>query len=99
MLLFVTAVVSVLILSGCNNPQAARRKAGERLQERMVEIDRQYAEGNITAEEKDALEKDAIETHRLKWNRIGDVPTYAPVNPNYQRSPGGGYTPQPYRHY
>lgn len=95
--ILLTALLALAVLfSACANPEAKRRKAGEQLQARMMEIDKQFAQGLISQDEKDRLELEAIETHRLRWNKIGDVPEYPAVN-NYQMQGGGAA--QNYRQY
>ncbi len=73
-------IVSMLSGSGCRNTEAARRKAGVQLQERMEEIDDQYQNNMITLEQKAELERQAIEQHKIRWNKIGDPDQiYGPV--------------------
>jgi len=81
-------------MSACHNPQAARRKAGNELQARMAEIDKQFTAGQITQAEKEAMELQAIEMHKLRWNKIGDVPVYGPQRTS--RGSSAGYRPQAY---
>ena len=77
------------LIAGCKNPESARRKAGEELQEKMQAIDKQYADGLITSEQKAQLESQAIETHKIRWNKIGNVQQYGPAM--QPRAGGSGY--------
>jgi len=86
----------VILFSACSSPQAKKRKAGEELQAKMMEIDKQFSRGLISQDEKEKLEIEAIESHRLRWNKIGDGPDYAPINEYQMR---GGGAAQPYRQY
>lgn len=60
------------VLASCSNYEAARRKAGTQLQSRMNEIDAQFEEGLIDETQKAELEKQAIEQHKIRWNKIDD---------------------------
>lgn len=69
---FIFVLACSAVLASCSNYEAARRKAGSQLQFRMNEIDAQYEEGLIDETQKAELEKQAIEQHKIRWNKIDD---------------------------